>query len=244
MNGSRYRRSAFSAIVSSLLTAQSWAGLPPDSVDWNLERDEDDIRIYKASVSDSGFEAFKATTVINAPLSNVMAVMVDAESCEEWVHGCSHSEALDGGDFHDRKAYSVNDLPWPAADRDYVLHIRTHTSDESVTGESHDKADSPFIIMELSAVPDEREESGKVRVEHSDTLYQFFQIDDGRTHMTWIQHSEPNGSLPGWLVNSLAVDIPFNSLQNLQDVANSSTYSGYELVFNEQGELTAVRKEQ
>lgn len=238
MIGPRYCNSL--VILLCLFTATAGADLPPESVDWKLEREEDNIRIYKTAMPDSSFEAFKATTVINAPLANVMAVMVNAESCEEWVHGCSHSEPLPDGDFHDRKAYSVNNLPWPAADRDYVLHIRTRTSE---TSEVQSADAQRFVIMELSAVPDDRRETDKVRVEHSDTLYEFHETTDGRTHMTWIQHSEPNGSLPSWLVNSLAVDIPFNSLQELQEVARSPAYSGFELVFDEQaGQLVDVRR--
>src|SRR5690554_7807058 len=73
----------------------------------------------------SSFQAFKAVAELDAPVENLMAVMINPESCEEWVLNCSESYAFGQGDFHDRYAYSVNDMPWPVTDRDYVLRIRT-----------------------------------------------------------------------------------------------------------------------
>lgn len=211
------------------------ADLPPDNAEWRLARDDKGIRIFSRKIAGSDFEAFKAITVLDAPLSNVMAVMADPKSCVEWVHGCVHSEGLDRQSFNNRSAYSVNDLPWPAQDRDYVLHIRTHTE----TGAS--ESEPPTVVMALSAVPGQRRESsGKVRVEHSDTLYRFYDNGDGRTHMTWIQHTEPNGALPSWLVNSLAIDIPFNSMRSLETLANEPRYRHHELVYNDNGELVDV----
>lgn len=217
----------------------------PASPDWSLARDKDGIRIYSQRMSNSDFEAFKAVTVLNVPLSNVMAVMADPTSCVDWVHGCVHSEGLGGGDFHDRSAYSVNDLPWPAQDRDYVLRIRTHTEHRQVADSAaRGNEPQPVIIMQLSAIPDKRRSSsGKVRVEHSDTLYEFYDFGDGRTHMTWVQHTEPNGALPSWLVNSLAIDIPFNSMQRLEKLANTTPYHHHQLVFDSEGRLVAVERE-
>lgn len=219
------------------------AGFPafahlPESDDWNLVKDEDDIQIFTQQVRDSSFDAFRAVTVLDAPLSNVMAVMADPRSCVDWVHGCAHSEGLEQKSFNDRSAYSVNDLPWPAQDRDYVLRIRTHTKARaSVEGQT-----PPVIVMELRATPDQHQGTGgKVRVEHSDTLYEFYDYGNGKTHMTWIQHTEPNGALPSWLVNSLAIDIPFNSLKRLEALANSTAYRRQDLVFDAQGQLVDVR---
>ena len=228
-----------------------FAELPPETTEWDLKRDKDGIRIYSSQVSNSDFEAFKAVTVLDAPLQNVMAVMADPESCIEWVHGCVHSEGLGDDDFTDRYAYSVNDLPWPAQDRDYVIRIQTLTERPRPAEQAADtSADSPAnstagltIVMMLGAVPDKRDRlNDKVRVEHSDTLYRFHEDAGGRTHMTWLQHTEPNGALPGWLVNSLAIDIPFNSMVRLEKLAGAARYRNHEFIFNTEGELIGVEQ--
>ena len=121
-------------------------------------------------------------------------------------------------------------MPWPVTDRDYVLRIRTRGNQAS--GE---------IVMDLNAMPDQRAENGsRVRVDRSDTLYRFTPEGD-KTRMVWVQHTDPNGSLPGWLVNSLLVDIPVRSMEELERVANREKYQGYQLVYDEKGQLTGVR---
>ncbi|MDO3722996.1 START domain-containing protein [Marinobacter sp. chi1] len=207
------------------------AELPAENAkDWKLRQEVGNIRVYTIDQSDSSFKAFKAEALLDTPIENLMAVMINPGSCLEWVHNCTESYAFGEGNFHDRYAYSVNNMPWPVTDRDYVLRIRTQGDEE--TGE---------IIMDLNATPNQREEfRDRIRVDRSDTLYRFIPRGE-QTRMVWVQHTDPNGSLPGWLVNSLLVDIPVRSLQALERVANKERYQGYELVYDETGKLTSVR---
>jgi START domain-containing protein len=216
------------ALIFPLLVAA--AELPPeDANSWTLRKETDAIRVYTMDQPDSSFQAFKAVAMLDVPIENLMAVMVNPKSCVEWVHNCSESHAFGEGDFYDRYAYSVNNMPWPVADRDYVLRIRTHGSRED--GE---------IVMDLNAVPQRLDnKEGLVRVDSSDTYYRFVPMGD-QTRMVWIQHTDPNGAIPGWLVNSLLVDIPIKSMEQLERVAGKTRYQNYELVYDEEGKLTAV----
>jgi hypothetical protein len=227
--------SVISGLVCALLVfavaASARAELPNETdEEWTLRKEADHIRVYTIDQPDSSFKAFKAVAVLNAPIENLMAVMANPGSCVEWVHNCTESYAFGDGEFQDRFAYSVNDMPWPVTDRDYVLRIRTRGNQAS--GE---------IVMDLNAMPDQRAESGsRVRVDRSDTLYRFTPEGD-KTRMVWVQHTDPNGSLPGWLVNSLLVDIPVRSMEELERVANRKKYQGYQLVYDEKGQLTGIR---
>ena len=217
-------------VLSAPATGAETGNLPAiDAAQWALQKEVDNIRIYTMDQPGSGFQAFKAVAELDAPVENLMAVMINPESCKEWVLNCSESYAFGQGDFHDRYAYSVNDMPWPVTDRDYVLRIRTRGD-----------ADTGQIIMDLNATPGMRAEySSRVRVDVSNTLYQFTPRGE-RTHLVWVQHTEPNGSLPGWLVNNLLVDIPVESMQALEAVAQSDKYQGYRLEWAEDGNLQGV----
>jgi hypothetical protein len=219
-------------LVSALAGATARAELPPESDEaWTLRKETDQIRVYTIDQPGSSFKAFKAVGLLDAPIENLMAVMINPGSCVEWVHNCTESYAFGKGDFHDRYAYSVNDMPWPVTDRDYVLHIRTRGDRSS--GE---------VVMNLNATPDQRAENGsRVRVDRSDTLYRFTPEGD-KTRMVWVQHTDPNGSLPGWLVNSLLVDIPVRSMEELERVANLEKYQGYQLMYDNKGELIGVSR--
>ncbi|WP_227546043.1 START domain-containing protein [Marinobacter fonticola] len=214
------------------LTLAFAGSLPDDGADWELRKESDGIRIYTTPLSGSDFEAFKAVAELDVSVSRLMAVMIDPESCTEWVHNCVISKAFGDGDFHDRYAYSVNDMPWPVQDRDYVIRIQTQGN----------KA-SGVIVMALNAIPNARDEKDDyVRVDKSDTLYRFEPLNADQTRLTWIQHTEPNGAIPSWLVNSLVVDIPLKSIRNLESIAQKPRYADYNLVFNPSGALVDVVK--
>ncbi|TGN41002.1 START domain-containing protein [Marinobacter confluentis] len=216
--------------VALMFPVSAAAGLPAEDAEgWELRKESGSIRVFTIDQPDSSFQAFKAVALLDTPIENLMAVMVNPESCTEWVHNCSESYAFGNGSFHDRYAYSVNDMPWPVADRDYVLRIRTHG--RNAGGD---------ILMDLNAVPQRRDpEADYIRVDRSDTLYRFTPKGD-QTRMTWIQHTEPNGSIPGWLVNSLLVDIPLKSMEKLEQVAGQQRYQGYELIYDANNRLNAV----
>lgn len=223
-------RDAVIAAAALVFPLAAMAELPPEDADgWDLRKEAGAIKVFTIDQPDSGFQAFKAVGVLDAPIENLMAVMINPKSCVEWVHNCSESFAFGDGDFHQRYAYSVNDMPWPVTDRDYVLRIRT-------------RGDAPGgdIIMDLNAVPQRRDvDDNYVRVDRSDTLYRFTPMGE-QTRMVWVQHTEPNGSIPGWLVNTLLVDIPVRSMEQLEKVANEDRYGNHELVYEAENGLVAV----
>ncbi|WP_323754125.1 START domain-containing protein [Marinobacter sp.] len=220
----------FALMLTGAASADDHPVLPAENAEqWALQKQADNIRIYTMDQPGSGFRAFKAVAHLDVPINNLMAVMINPESCKEWVHNCIESFAFGNGNFHDRYAYSVNDMPWPVSDRDYVLRIRTRGNAE--TGE---------IIMDLNATPGMRAETNsRVRVDVSNTLYRFKPTDQG-TNMVWVQHTEPNGALPEWLVNQLVIDIPVKSLKALEAVARKERYQGYRIQWANDGNIEAV----
>lgn len=214
-----------------MFPAMASAEIPLDAPDWRLHFDKDNIQIYTRKQDNSAFAAFKAVAVLNSPIENIMAVMANPHSCVEWVHGCVESWGFDEISFTKRYAYSVNDLPWPVKDRDYVLEINTQNDPESGT-----------IEMRMFAVADKLPKKSEfVRVNVAETHYIFRPIPEGKTEMIWLQHTDPGGAIPGWLVNSLIVDIPVKSMKTLESVANSSKYSNFQIVYDEQGQIAGVQ---
>src|SRR5690606_12732637 len=177
--------------------ATAHAELTIDNEQWKQDYEKDGVVVYTHPVPGSAFQAFKAIYTLDASIDEIMAVMSDPTSCTQWVHNCVESWGFDDEQFWKRYAYSVNDLPWPVTDRDYVLEINTSKA-----------ADSDTIVMDLYAV-DKKIEPNKdyVRVRQQETHYHIKPVGEERTEITWLQHTEPGGAIPGWLVNALIVDI-------------------------------------
>ena len=60
--------------------------------------------------------------------------------------------------------------------------------------------------------------------------------------MVWLQHTEPGGVLPSWLVNNLLVDIPYKSLKTLESVAQQEQYQNGSITYDDKGVITGVEK--
>ena len=104
------RRVIWLAATTVFLQASglTFAGLPAeDSENWSLRKETDRIRVYTTDQPNSSFQAFKAVAVLDVPIENLMAVMINPKSCVQWVHNCSESYAFGSGDFDERYAYSV-----------------------------------------------------------------------------------------------------------------------------------------
>ncbi|WLQ11565.1 START domain-containing protein [Hahella aquimaris] len=201
-----------------------------DSEQWRLEFNKDGVKIFTMDFPGSDFKAFKAETVLNTPLRSILAVMADPTSCMKWVHGCIASEEVERGSFTKRYAYSVNDLPWPVRDRDYVLEISTQR--DPATEE---------VTMDMYAVDGKVPEKDKyVRVHQQETHYSFQPQGETQTRMTWLQHTEPAGAIPSWLVNSLIVDIPYKSMRALEKLANSDPYRNARVRYDDAGNVVGV----
>ena len=50
------------------------------------------------------------------------------------------------------------------------------------------------------------------------------QLADGSPHIVWIQHAEPGGVLPDWLVNAMLVDGPWETFKGLRAYVNQPRY--------------------
>lgn len=222
----RYLAVTLALMVGGTASAQ----LPAESAAWKVRKEDAPIRISTLDMPNSDFDAFKAETVMDAPIRAVMAVLATPKSCTEWMHNCLYSEALPGGDFNKRYGYSINDLPWPVKDRDVALELTT--TNDLQTGE--------IQVLMVAKEGLREEHPDYVRVHHSETLYILRPLTDDKTVVVWIQHTEPNGALPSWLVNALLIDIPYYSLRKFGELVKTPAYQDRDITFNDQGRIIGM----
>jgi hypothetical protein len=110
--------------------------------------------------------------------------------------------------------YTVSNAPWPVSDRDAVVKttiIRDPTS-RAVQIRSHAV---PKLIPE---------EKGHIRVQMVDSRWDLTPLPDNRVEVSYFVHSDPGGQIPTWLINSMVIDQPFNTLRNLRDILKELPY--------------------
>jgi hypothetical protein len=173
---------------------------------WRLVKDEEGIQVYLQTVEGSKYQAYRGVAVIKAPLEKLVAMQEDVASACKWIHSCLQQRLLKTeGD--QSWLYSQFETPWPVQARDAIFHVTTR----------HDPAG--VVVRELAGEPGYQPEAkGFVRVNSATGFWRMTPTADG-VEVVYQMHTEPGGSVPGWLANSFVVDAPFNTLKAWRQLA-------------------------
>lgn len=193
--------SLFSMIALSLLLTNAVRAEEA----WELKKDAQGIQVYTRKVPGTKFREFKALTVVDAPVTNIIAVLKDAENFPEWMPDAENVKLLhieDAEQYH----YIESPAPWPVSDRDGIYHL-SYSQD----------ADTNIVSIRIAGAPEYLpEQSGKVRISTIEGFWRLTPLDNGSVAVHYQLYVHPGGNLPGWLVNRTVEDSPFTLLAHLK----------------------------
>ncbi len=154
--------------------------------------------------------------------------MMDAKSYPEWVETCILGKTLEKTGNQRQIMYTVNEAPWPVSDRDSI-----------VESEIVQNKKSGVVHISLIGLPNYLPERKKlVRVEKINGFWRFIPLKRNRVKVVYQVHTEPGGNLPSWLVNSVVVNQPFQTLGNMRKIVKQPKY--HNCVFKEIDNTPAV----
>lgn len=210
-----------------------------DKMEHNLKLNKDGIKVYFYKHKNFDIGTFKAITYINASLASLLAVMFDNKSCADWIHACTKSFVIEEINFNERYHYQILNIPFPFEDRDFIFHsiLKQNPITKAITiitktvsGYCHDKQSSQCS---------EVKQSNLVRVIKSIGTYKLEPCDKG-IKVTWIQHTDPAGYLPNWLINKFITDTPYWTLKKLAQKVKEDEYKDSKLVYDKDGYAVAL----
>jgi hypothetical protein len=189
-------------------------------LDWELRRDRDGIEVYTANVPGSKYNAVRSMMLVQAPVQNFVAVVLDTSACSTWVSLCKESYVVKRQTDTDYFLYTYTDMPWPATDRDAVAHVRWSLETET---------QAVHMIASIVAGVVERSDKA-VRLSEGTTSWTFTPTEKG-TLVERLVHLNPGGGLPAWMTNMLLVDSPFDTLQTMRKLVTSGVYEQTSIPF-------------
>lgn len=183
--------------------------------DWMLENEEDGIKSYSRVVKDSKYQAFKATTTIDATMAQIGAVLRDVPNYPGWMAKVKEAEVLKRYSPNDMNVYLILNFPWPTSDRDAVATAKTEVS-----------GDLPGTITTTRIMDDPEfgEKDGLVRVPAMLQQYIMSFKEMEKTEITYSIFLEAGGNLPAMTVNPSLEGVPHESLKNLKDFVEKDQY--------------------
>jgi hypothetical protein len=197
-----FRRIVVGAGLALLGAAAPAAG---DASDWSLRRDDGGVRVFTRPVEGSAYHEFRGTTEVRAPVERVVAWIADTERMPEWFFRCREAGLVERVSATEGYSYVVLHLPWPLAERESVSHWRI--TDTAAGG----------TVVRLENAPDRLPaHAGRVRVPRASGAWELTPGANGKLEVALQMHFEPGGRLPGWIVNTVVVDMPYWTLWNLR----------------------------
>ncbi|MEZ5042239.1 MAG: START domain-containing protein [Saprospiraceae bacterium] len=181
------------------------SGFSSKEVEWELKKDKDGIQVYTRKISDATMRAFRGETEVTGSLESIAALFKDVSRYTEWVPGAKLAEVL-ASSPNSQIFYLQTDAPWPVTDRDGVYQFTFKSSSKSLT-------------ILATCLPDYIPiRQDHVRIPKSEGFWEFTAKENGKIKVVYENHSEPGGSIPGWLANATVVNLPFESLKNLKEM--------------------------
>jgi hypothetical protein len=182
---------------------------------WKTIFQDGGITVYSQKVPVSDVLAFRAAAVLDAPVEQVMEVLRRVEITDEWMPDIQTKySVVERSDF-EAITYSINDLPWPFADRELVLLNRLRL----------DRLRKYLVVdvysVDLGDVPVGK---GNVRAHMYCGETKVRPAGEDRTEVDLILFVDPKGFIPAWLVNLFQKKLPYNFLKALEQKAATTSY--------------------
>ncbi|KZZ66337.1 hypothetical protein A3765_19555, partial [Oleiphilus sp. HI0130] len=116
-----------STLFSALLLTSSI------SFAWTLEEDDNGIKVFTQEIEGSDFKAFKGEMNAQAQLDEVLDIIRDVESMDEWLHECVASQIMEKTSDEELIVYQETSAPWPVTDRNFVLKMKVHRAEDGLS---------------------------------------------------------------------------------------------------------------
>lgn len=174
---------------------------------WELKKDESGIQVFVRPVEGSSILEYKGVMTVDAGMEPVIVFYEEDARMPEWFHQCAEAWLIEAATPDDKLVYFALDMPWPVKNRDCVFRrVRSKNPDTGV------------VEYTLTALPDRYpKQKGRIRMPYLKSCWRFTPLGANRTEIYYQSHSEVGGHIPSWLVNKLAVNIPFNSLSGFRN---------------------------
>ena len=189
---------------------------------WELEAQDEDkgIQVYTRTVGESPLKEFKGVTEIKADVNAFVALLKDDSVATKWMHNVIEFNVIDSPSDTENLVHTINHAPWPVTNRDaYIRSIM-----------SADK--NGVVISALKAEPEYAEQNEDyIRMPALVGAWTFTPKEDGLVEVVYQVHANPGGSLPDWLVNSIVVETPMETLSNLQEIITDEKYQNQTFAF-------------
>ena len=176
--------------------------------DWRLTKNKNGISVYEARSENSNFKNIKVVCTLEGNYDKLLKIIADVSHHKDWVYHNKEAALLKTVSPLEFYYYTETTLPWPATNRDVVVHTIITRDSKNQFLKIHSANHDGMV----------KEKPGKVRVEHSNINWYVTAPTAKTISIVYTMEANPGGSIPAWLVNSFADKGPYESFIKLEEL--------------------------
>ncbi len=193
--------------------------------EWRLERDRDAIQIYtrpvENPVENKGIREIRGNMQVVARLSSVVAVLTDISARPLLSDSVAEAAVLQRESSTRFQVYSVLKAPWPFSNRDMLNQCEIAQDPETLA----------VTISSVALAEGVPAKDGHARIVDSRQQWRITPSGDGTVDVELLAFTDPGGPVPASLINSMAVNSPFKTLDALRALSQQPQYRDAALDF-------------
>lgn len=180
---------------------------------WRLVKETSGIQVFTRPMPGTSLKSFRGVVSIPARLTSLVATIDDTSVYPQLFHSTKSAKELKAVNHSEAYKYVVTELPWPAQSRDSIVHSVLKQDKRSKT-----------IQITMNGVPKYiPTKPGLVRIQKMSGRW-LLVPEKNSVKVVYEMSVDPGGNLPAWIVNNMAVDLPFITLNNLRYLVKRAKY--------------------
>ncbi len=188
---------------------------------WKERINKEGILVYSKQTQGSKLNIIKVNCTVTASLSQFVALILDVDAGAEWLYSTKSSSLVKRVSAAELYYYSEIDFPWPAANRDFVGHLRVTQNKENKTVTIDAENVDSFVP----------EKQGVIRMLSSKGKWTLIKHENNQLLVEYVLKADPAGTLPSWITNLFDTKGPFETFKNLRKQLQKPVYVSAHLPF-------------
>lgn len=176
--------------------------------DWELSRDENQIKVYTRKDKNSKFKSVKVECNVAGTIEKLVTILKNVDGNLRWVYNTKHTQSVRTISLNEFIYYAETSLPWPLRNRDVVIDMLFN----------RDSSGKMLTVKATGMQGEVGEKDGIVRIPYFNGLWEVSAADDGHIIIHYVLAVDPGGSVPAWAYNMFVTKGPYNTFKNLSEL--------------------------